>query len=208
MVTKEDVINDLLGRSTVKRRNAAKSALKIKKNLCVELIQALQLELDSKNWQTKVELVKVLGLLRCTTAEGIVRHIVFSDHELEYDVVKREGSKALVRIVRSCLSDAETVWDVVRTGRYSITEGALEAIGYDRMLFDDKTCRSLIDHCWDFGSDRPNGYTDPRYGLAAACAGWSKAVCHDFLRHCLESDDAPLCYVAEKSLQGKYVKLR
>ena len=171
MVTKEDIVNDLLGRSTVKRRKAAKDAQKIKGQFCAELVQALQLEIDSKDsWQTKVEIVKSLGLLGCSIAETPLRDIVFS---------------------------------------YSTTEGALEAIGHDKMKFDDETCRSLIERLWDFGSDRPKGYTDPRYGLAAACAGWDKDVCHNFLRHCLEANDAPLCYyVSKNSLQGKFVKLR
>lgn len=57
---------------------------------------------------------------------------------------------------------------------------------------------------------KERGFTDPRYGIAAACAGWKKELTEDFLKHCLDTADrdTPLKYVAKNSLKGKYVKLR
>lgn len=208
MDTEEDIVKSLIGSSTVKRRAAAKAALKIKGEFCAALTQGLQLELNSKSWQTKVELVKSLGELRCRGSEAILRGIVFSREGSEYDMVKMKAAKALVQVSRANLADCKTVWEILNAGGQSIMEGAMEALGYDRMVFDAETCRSLIVRCWDLGSERSRGYSDPRYGLAAACAGWDKELTRDFLQHCLKADDVPLCYVAEKSLQGKYVRLR
>lgn len=208
MVTKDDVVRDLLGRSTVKRAKAAKAALEVGGCICDKILQALQLELDGKHWKTKAALVTSLGILRCAGSEETLRSIVFSHPESEFDSVRRNASTALVRVARTSLEDCEVIWEILNTSDHSINEGALEAIGYDRMIFGDQTCAALIERCWDLGKDRPRGYTDPRYGLAAACAGWKADVSHAFLQHCLESDDVPLCYVAKRALRREYVKLR
>ena len=64
--------------------------------------------------------------------------------------------------------------------------------------------KKIIDIFFDFGSKTNLKYcTDPRYGLAAACAGWETSIVENFLKHCLEVDDAPLKYIAKKSLDKK-----
>lgn len=208
MDSKENIVKSLLGASTVARRKAAKQAAQFGKDLCGELLDSLRIERHSKNWQTKVELLKALGALECRGAIELVREMVYASSELEYDLVKMCVSTAFIRLSRANLNDPSPVWEMMELGGYSVKEGALEAVGYDRMIFDDPTSEALIVNCWDFGHDRPRGYTDPRYGLAAACAGWSQDVARNFLIHCLDSNDAPLCYVVKKSLQGLYVGLR
>ena len=67
----------------------------------------------------------------------------------------------------------------------------------------------LIEKYFNFGDDTNYKFcTDPRYGLAAACAGWDKDVVKSFLEKCMSIPDAPLQYVAKNSLNRKYVKLR
>jgi len=199
---------ELLGRSTVKRRSAAKTAVSVGPSACEALVQALQIELTTEHWLTRVELIKSLGVLKCRNSLTVLQELVFSNVDNEFDLVKMQAAKALVRVSRDSLEDYTSVWQIIRSGGYSVTEGALEAVGYDRMAFSVEDCESLIKCCWDFGKDRPCGYTDPRYGLAAACAGWPKAIREEFLLHCVQSGDAPLRYVAENSLRGKFVKLR
>ena len=203
----EQIKSDLLGTSTVLRRKAAKKAREVDGLLCPALAEALRMELSSKHWETKVELIETIGLLQCKAAMDTLLQYVFGKGS-DFDLVLSKAAKALVRISRTSAADCAMIWRIVELNCYSATEGALEAIGYDKMLLADDQIQRLLDHCWDFGADRPKGYTDPRYGLAAACAGWKSALCRPFLLHCLTSDDVPLRYVAEKALAGKYVKLR
>ena len=84
----------------------------------------------------------------------------------------------------------------------------LDAIGYDKMMPAMNDITQIINECWDFGRNREKGYVDPRYGLAAACAGWKRELVTKFLNHCIETGDTPLKHVAENSLKGKYIKLR
>jgi hypothetical protein len=76
------------------------------------------------------------------------------------------------------------------------------------MLPDNEDIKTIIKSAWDFGISREKGFVDPRYGLAAACAGWDKEIVRDFLNHCIATGDVPLKYVSENSLKGKYIKLR
>jgi hypothetical protein len=209
MVANEDLIADLIGSSAKRKRLAAIHAReKNEISFCESLIQALQIELDSDDWRTKTELATTLGVLRCPQSESILRRIVFLGGS-EYDLVKMKAAKALIRVSRiDCMDYCKAFDEIFDGGGYSAIEGTLEAIGYDKMVFDLDTCRLLIRRFWDFGKDRPRGYTDPRYGIAAACAGWDKNIVKDFLRQCLNSNDAPLCHVAENSLQGKHTTLR
>lgn len=78
---------------------------------------------------------------------------------------------------------------------------------------DKNQIKELIKLSWDLHKHKDRighegGYCDPRYGLAAACAGWDKQLTKDFLEYCLLTGDTPVKYVAENSLKGKYVKLR
>jgi hypothetical protein len=124
-------------------------------------------------------------------------------------MVTMVSSRAYVRLTRMDINDGKPVIKLHNTHCYSISEGALEALGYDRMVPPETEQTEIIKLFWNFGENRnTNAYADPRYGLAAACAGWTAPVCRDFLIHCLTTNDVPLKYVAEKSLQKKYVKLR
>ncbi len=198
---------DLLGRSTVRRRKAAIFLRKnnLDEDYCDLLLQALKME-EEKSWQTQVEIVKTLGVRRCTRAKVYLQKII--DTSDPYSLLAMASAKAFVRIDRCSLEDCNAVFKLINTDNYSLIVGALEALGYDRMIPSVEQQEKIIEKCQNFGKFRPKGYTDPRYGLAAACAGWDKKMVEDFLNDCLASGDAPLMYVAEKSLQRKYVKLR
>ncbi len=208
MDDKKNVAKNLLENSTVKRRKAAKILRKIRDDqFCRELCEAWMIEQDSKHWQTKVEILGAIGQLNCNDSRKSLEKIVFNN-DIDFDLVKFAASKAWVRISRSNLNDAQPVIAVINSGSYSAREGALEALGFDRMIPNENSCIEIIEKCWSFGSDRPRGYTDPRYGLAAACAGWRKEIVNAFLIHCLESNDNPLIFVAKNSLNQHYCKLR
>jgi hypothetical protein len=96
----------------------------------------------------------------------------------------------------------------------SAVDGALNPLAYDKMIPSNEEITELIKLAWNLhrhpnrlGKER--GYTDPRYGLAAACAGWNQKLTTPFLQYCLETaENDPIIRMAENSLKGKYSKLR
>lgn len=200
----------ILDKSTIKRRKAAvfyrKNSL-TSEDICDLLLKALKLEEVKTSWLTQVELIKTIGIRKCTIARDYIKSY-FVDNGEEYSLLTMVSATALVRIERKNLQDVSLVLDLIKDGRYSLVEGALDALGYDHMLPSIKDQSKIISSCKDFGSDRKKGYTDPRYSLAAACAKWDADLVKPFLMDCITSNDAPLKYVAEKSLERKYIKLR
>lgn len=203
-------MSDLLGKSTVKRRKAA-IALRKKEDITKvekkELYEALLSEQGSKHWQTKLEILKSIGVLNVKEASNYIFDTYITDVE-KNDIVVMAASTSYVRLTRKNNKDLSVALELINKNKYSITEGVLEAIGYDKMSSTLEIQNEIIQKCFDFGKDRADGYSDPRYGLAAACAGWKSDKVTDFLNDCMKSGDIPLEYVAKKSLDGKYVKLR
>jgi hypothetical protein len=162
---------------------------------------------DPKRWETSCELINALGVVKHTPLIKLIEPVL--QEKKEHDMVTMVSATAYVRLTRKDIYDASSVLKLINNNCYSITEGALEALGYDKMVPPDNQQVNIIKLCWDFGINRnTKAFTDPRYGLAAACAGWEVPSAKQFLEHCLESDDVPLNYVANNSLKGKYVKLR
>ncbi|HTO38301.1 MAG TPA: hypothetical protein VL021_07745 [Brumimicrobium sp.] len=188
-----------------------KGALLLQKKPSPEFEQlvysCLKKELDTnKSWETQSELIKAAGLCNYKSIIQLIMPIV--DRNEEYDMVTISTGLTFFRLQRRDLKDIEPLRAKLSTIKYSLGYGMLDAIGYDRMLLAELDIKELISHFWDFGRNRPRGYVDPRYGLAAACAGWEPAIVKPFLQHCITTGDAPLKYVAENSLKQKYVKLR
>lgn len=112
------------------------------------------------------------------------------------------------RLKRTSLNDICPLYDF-NTDIPNINESLLEVLGYDKVVPTIEEQERVIKKYFHFGDDFDRRYfTDPRYGLAAACAGWNQEIVKDFLQYCISIKDAPLRYVAENSLKGKYVKLR
>ncbi|HRH36928.1 MAG TPA: hypothetical protein PK760_01200 [Flavobacteriales bacterium] len=201
---------DLVGKSTVKRRIAAIALRKsgaMGDDTCDMLLQALKLEGDHKNWETNVELLTTIGELHCSAcAEFILETIIQSNTEL--GMIAIEGGRAYVRITRNDLSDVRSVLSILEMRRYSSAHGCLNALGYDKMIPSLEDQERILTTCWKLGANRQKGLADPRYGLAAACAGWKAPSVRAFLEDCLATGDVPLQYIANASLQNKYVKLR
>lgn len=196
---------DLLGSSTVKRR---KAAIEIrKKNIFGYesiLLDALKIEYGKKNWVTETELIDTLGLLGNEEAKNYIK-----EKYVDEGFFLNNSIKAYIRLNRTSINDVKDVINFLKNNNnYNIYNGVLNSLGYDKIIPSIKEQDIIIELCWDAGKDRPKGCTDPRYGLAAACAGWKSDKVVPFLKHCMESNDVPLKYVSENSLKGKYVKLR
>lgn len=196
---------DLLGSSTVKRR---KAAIEIrKKNIFGYesiLLDALKIEYGKKNWVTETELIDTLGLLGNEEAKNYIK-----EKYVDEGFFLNNSIKAYIRLNRTSINDVKDVINYLKNNNnYNIYNGVLNSLGYDKIIPSIKEQDIIIELCWDAGKDRLKGCTDPRYGLAAACAGWKSDKVVPFLKHCMESNDVPLKYVSENSLKGKYVKLR
>lgn len=196
---------DLLGSSTVKRRKAAIEIRKTDINgLEMELLEALKIEYGKKHWDTEIELIDTLGLKGNEGAK-----IFIKEKYIDEGFFLENSTKAFIRLNRSIDSDVVDVINFLKSDNdYNMYNGVLGSLGYDKIVPSIEDQNIIIQLCWDAGKDRPRGCTDPRYGLAAACAGWKSEKVIPFLKHCLNSNDVPLIYVSENSLKRKYVKLR
>lgn len=117
--------------------------------------------------------------------------------------------RAYFRIKRKDIHDCNPLFELYESDNINLCEALLEVLGYDRMVPSKKDQAKIIETFYYFGDKIDRRYfTDPRYGLAAACAGWSIEVVKPFLNYCLTIADAPLNYVAKNALERKYVKLR
>jgi hypothetical protein len=198
----------LLSKQTGKVR---KGAILLQKNVIPEMenyvLEALQNEIiTNKSWETQSELFKCIGINNYRKASSILESI--AEKNEEYDMVTISVGTALIRVKRLEKNDVSELLKRLKTMKYSLGYGMLDALGYDKMLPNNEDIKTIIKSTWDFGISREKGFVDPRYGLAAACAGWDKEIVRDFLNHCIATGDVPLKYVSENSLKGKYVKLR
>lgn len=173
------------------------------------LLEAYRKEVkDPRTWETQKYMLWALGKIDYKAALEDIEPIV--KNNLEHDAITNAAATAYVRLKRAHLHDAAPVLELLQFGGYSLNDGALNALGYDRMIPDETSMQILLQQSWDLHTKKQPGLMDLRYGIAAACAGWPAHLTHEFLTHCLETanGDTPLIYVAEKALKGKYVKLR
>uniref|UniRef100_UPI00404B466A hypothetical protein n=1 Tax=Flavobacterium sp. TaxID=239 RepID=UPI00404B466A len=169
-----------------------------------ELLDALKIEYGKKHWDTEVELIETLGLTGSEEAK-----IFIKNNYIDKGYFLNNSTKAYIRLNRLSACDvSDVIIFLENDNNYNMLNGVLSSLGYDKIIPSIEDQEKIINLCWDAGKDRPKGCTDPRYGLAAACAGWKSDKVIPFLKHCLESNDVPLIYVSENSLKGKYVKLR
>src|SRR6218665_135386 len=116
--------------------------------------------------------------------------------------IKHQTTKAYFRLKRKNLNDCSPLFELMDIDEHNIQEALLDVLGYDKVVPDLEAQKTIIEKYFDFGSGLDlRSFSDPRYGLAAACAGWDSDLVELFLRKCLTIDDVPLKYVAENSLK-------
>lgn len=124
-------------------------------------------------------------------------------------LIRNEITKVYFRLKRTNINDCSPLFELWNVEDYTVQESLLEVLGYDKVIPDFVEQKKIIEKYFTFGSGIDyRYYSDPRYGLAAACAGWEINIVQAFLENCLNVPDAPLKYVAENSLVRKYVKFR
>jgi hypothetical protein len=209
------LLEDLYSKKSLKRRHAAKI---IGENKLYDLAESLfhvylKEKKDNRTWETQVSMILALGLVDYKPALPDIESIVRLNKP--HDMITYAAAQTYVRICRKSIHDAQPIIKLLKSGGLSLVDGALNPLAYDRMMPPSTEIKELIQLCWNLNEhpDRINyerNYCDPRYGLAAACAGWNDEITRPFLIHCLNSagNDVGLKYVAESSLKKKYPRLR
>lgn len=212
-MTIDEIKSKLQSTKSADRRRAAVEIGKTKlTDLADDLYRAYLVEAtDTRTWETQVQMILALGLLDYKIALKEIEQIVRANKP--NDMITYAAAQSYVRLKRQSLIDASPALELLQFGGLSTVDGCLNPLGYDKMQPDEKQIKELIKLSWDLHKHKDrlgqeSGYCDPRYGLAAACAGWDSQLTRAFLEHCLATGDTPLKYVSENSLKGKYVKLR
>lgn len=212
-MTTEEIKTKLHSTKSADRKRAAKEIGKLKlTDLADDLYQAYLKEAkDKRTWETQVEMILALGLLDYKNVLTEIEQIVRTN--VPNDMITYAAAQSYVRLKRQSITDASPTIELLQFGGLSTVDGCLNPLGYDKMQPDEKQIKEIIKLSWDLHKHKDRlghegGYCDPRYGLAAACAGWDRHLTKVFLEHCLSTGDTPLKYVSENSLKGKYVKLR
>jgi len=211
-MTNEELKAKLESKKSADRKRAAKEIGKLKLSYFGDDLYTAYLKetKDKRTWETQVEMILALGLIDYKNALKEIDAIIRVNNP--HDMITYAAAQSYVRLTRKSINDASPVIELLQFGGLSTVSGCLNPLGYDRMLPNENQIKELIKLTWDLHKhkDWERGYGDPRYGIAAACAGWNRELTKDFLEHCLATanGDTPVEYVSENSLKGKYVKLR
>jgi hypothetical protein len=213
IMTELDLKEGLRLNKTSGRKKAAKEIGKQKlTHLGVDVYAAyLREKKDTRTWETKVELIRTLGLLRYMPALLEIEEII--ETNIPLDMITIIAAQAYVRLKRRTAGDATAVIKVLKAGGLSTSKGALNTLASDRMIPEPEQIAELITLSWDLDkhpdrAGRENGIIDPRLGLIVACAGWNPDLTNNFLIHCINTfgRDSSIKEAAENSLKGKYSK--
>ena len=162
----------------------------------------------NKKWHKKIS--KFLDIqVNKKNSEIIDTLKLIIKEESENGKIISDSARAYFRIKRINDKDCTPLYELYNLKQINLTESLLNVLGYDKMIPESADQQKIIKTFYDFGNEFDLKYcTDPRYGLAAACAGWEPNIVDNFLYHCMKIPDAPLNYVAKNSLKRKYIKLR
>lgn len=202
----QELILGLKDKATAKRRQAArKIALAADLAAGPALHEAfLKERMDSRTWETQVEMAKALGLIGYREALENIKAICIENKP--YDMLTIVAATTYVRLARATLSDASPVLELLKFANFSVAMGAFDTLGYDKMIPSQEQIREIVQHARKFGYE--TGHGDPRYGVAIAAAGWKGDDVRTFLNECLKSKDEETVRAASSSIKGKYVKHR
>lgn len=201
-----ELIAQLADKSSEKRRSAARKLGHLgEKAAGPALYDAFVKERkDPRTYQTQTAMAEALGLLTYTPAADQLLEIIQASPD--HDLLAFACATAYCRLTRSSLSDATPVLKLLAMGRFSVSMGALLALGCDHMVPSDDQIHSILAYATTYNHRK--GFGDPRYGAAVAAAGWRGPEVEQFLADCLQSGDSGVVEAAHSSLKKKYVRCR
>jgi hypothetical protein len=171
--------------------------------LNLEIERAIKLEHEKKLKKLLIEAVSTNDI----SVLPKLKEVIYSNHS--NGLVLSKCTEAYFRLSRKSKNDCEVLFELAKLNEHTISESLLDVLGYDKVLPTLEEQMRIISMFYHFGDGIDLRYfSDPRYGLAAACAGWDKQTVRMFLEYCVAIPDVPLQYVAKHSLEGKYIRLR
>lgn len=202
-----DAIAELTSSQSAKRRSAAKRLRKAAANeACPALLNALVEELqDKRTWETQYHMIVALSDCGCMEAEETLVQLMRTEG-LEPAAYSAFG-RAIVGLAARRGQGIETAIELIKSNDTSAIEGALCAVACLRLKATPEQAQVLIDRVNSLSPfDSKDHTVFIRVWLAAASAGWDRAVVGEFLTKSAKSGDQQLVLAATASLKGEYVK--
>ena len=172
-MTTEEITAKLESKISADRRRAAKEIGKLKLSAFGDDLYKAYLNetKDKRTWETQCLMILALGQIDYKNALKEFDSILLVNKP--HDMITYAAAESYVRLKRKSLNDALPVIELLEFGGLSTVSGCLNPLGYDKMLPDENQIKELIKLTWDLHKhkDWERGYGDPRYGIAAACAG-------------------------------------
>lgn len=157
---------------------------------------------SNQSWEAQANLIKAIEAMKIEKAVPFLEEIVNKNEE--YDTVTNAAASAYFRLIRKDLKDVTPIKSRYGILKLSVGDGMLNVLGEDKMIPPEEDQESLISYFWDFGSDRPRGVLDPRFGLVLACANWHAPGVKGFLQHCSRANDSKLTERVKMILKKNY----
>lgn len=154
----------------------------------------------NKSWEFICLLIDTLGILNYKNAANELLKICKKNES--HDMITICASRAYCRIKRKNLEDASPILKMLSFGNFSVVDGALKALGEDKMILSENDQNEIINCIQKFEPKLEKGFSDIRMGLVAACENWKKTPkINCFLKECIESQYQPLIKIAKNSLK-------
>ncbi len=206
MAIEDELRAKLTSKKSPDRRSAAKKIRKLGLTaLGSDLLTAYEKErLDKRTWETQVEMLTSLGMLRYLPALPAVVDIVSRGAP---NMITYAAAGAYVRLKRTEVNDAGPVIELLARGNFLSQCGAVTSLSEDRVVPSRGEMETILEMVWDLHRhpDRdPGGHMDPRYYVVIACAGWPEDVRSKFFEHCLQTCDGLVARAIESSIRNKY----
>lgn len=203
-----DAIAELSSSQSAKRRSAAKKLRRAgASEACPALLNALVEELkDKRTWETQYHMIVALSDCGCMEAEETLAQLMRTEG-LEPAAYSAFG-RAIVSLAAIRGQGIETAIGLIKLNDTAILEGALCAVACLQLKATPDQARKFVKHVNALPPADPHGdqLMSIRVWLAAAAAGWDRAVVGEFLTHSTKSGYQQLVRAATNSLNGVYVK--
>lgn len=191
----ESVKIELLNSRSPKRRSAAK---KIGKFLIVELGDELskaykKKRLDTRTWETQVEMITSLGKIRYSPILEEFASII-KEHSNNRPRIVHSAALAYVRITRSNKNDATPILEMMRYDDKAILNGSISALTFDDMIPSLEQTKQILEAI----KEKENyldalylrGTFDPRQYILSAVSLWDRTNIdvETFIQSCLNNN--------------------
>jgi hypothetical protein len=193
----DELVAQLSDARSVRRRVAAKKLRAAPDSRAAPaLLLALEKEVsDRRTWETQYQMIMALAACHPSAqAKALFERLLTLDLE---PMVHLAAGDALV-----CTSDDldASVLAALHAGSLPRAEGAIRALAITHAVPAESTVHAVI----HYGS--APGHSQARFWIAAAAAGWPRAIVRAFLEECLSDTSTDTRRAAQAALEGRYLR--